>query len=175
VQTNLRPQLESWLRELDSFFPKELPFGTCRVGRSYFTAMAVTENYHSTPHTDRDLCNSVISWFLEGECSLQLLFILDTMSFVEGGKKMIAYLPIHISLLGTRLELDRRSSIRRAICVSNAQIVFPTQARDYHTLPVCMASTLYHAHPRGRTAIGLRIVPSEADPLPIHSSTSKSV
>ncbi len=45
VQTNLRPQLESWLRELDSFFPKELPFGTCRVGRSCFTTMAVTENY----------------------------------------------------------------------------------------------------------------------------------
>jgi hypothetical protein len=87
VQTNLRPQLESWLRELDSFFPEELPFGTCRVGRSCFTAMAVIENYQSTPHIDRDLCNSVISWFLEGECSLQLLFIFDTMSFVEGGKK----------------------------------------------------------------------------------------
>jgi len=70
VQTNLRPQLESWLRELDSFFLEELPFGTCRVGRSCFTAMAVTENYQSTPHTDRDLCNFVISWFLEGECSL---------------------------------------------------------------------------------------------------------
>jgi hypothetical protein len=54
VQTNLRPQFESWLRELDSFFPEELPFGTCRVGRSCFTAMAVTENYKSTPHTDRD-------------------------------------------------------------------------------------------------------------------------
>jgi hypothetical protein len=171
----LRPQLESWLRELDSFFPEELPFGTCRVGRSCFIAMAVTENYQSTPHTDRDLCNSVISWFLEGECSLQLLFILNTMSLVEGEKKMIAYLPTHISSLGTRLELDRRSNIRRAICVSNAQIVFPAQARDRHTLPVCMASTLHHAHPRGRTAIGLRIVPSEVDALPIHISTSKSV
>jgi hypothetical protein len=49
--------------------------------------MAVTENYQSTPHTDKDLCNSVISWFLEGECSLQLLFILNIMSLVEGGKK----------------------------------------------------------------------------------------
>ncbi len=70
VETNLRPQLASWLRELNSFFPEELPFSTCRVGRSCFTAMAVTENYQSTPHTDKDLCNSVISWFLEGECSL---------------------------------------------------------------------------------------------------------
>ncbi len=175
VQTNLRPQLESWLRELDSFFPEELPFGTCRVRKSCFTAMAVTENYQSTPHTDMDLCNSVISWFLKGECSLQLLFILNTMSLVEGEKKMIAYLLTHISSLGTRLELDRRSNIRRAICVSNAQIVFPAQARDRHTLLVCMASTLHHAHPRGRTAIGLRIVPSEANVLPIHSLTSKSV
>jgi hypothetical protein len=41
------------------------------------------------------------------------------------GKKMIAYLPTHISSLGTRLELDRRNNVRRAICVSNAQIVFP--------------------------------------------------
>ncbi|CAM6054075.1 unnamed protein product [Sphagnum tenellum] len=31
--------------------------------------MAVTENYHSTPHTDRDLSNSVIAWFLEGEAT----------------------------------------------------------------------------------------------------------
>ena len=135
----------------------------------------VTENYQSTPHTDRDLCNFVISWFLEGECSLQLLFILDTMSFVEGGKKMIAYLPTHISLLGTRLELDRRSSIRRAICVSNAQIVFPAQARDCHTLLVCMASTLHHAHPRPQMAIGLCIVPSEANVVPISSSISQFV
>ncbi len=87
VQTNLCLQLESWLRELDNFFPEELPFGTCRVGRSCFTATAVIENYQSTPHIDRDLCNSVISWFLEGECSLQLLFILNIISLVEGEKK----------------------------------------------------------------------------------------
>jgi hypothetical protein len=48
--------------------------------------MVVTENYQSTPHTDMDLSNSLISWFLEGECSLSLLFFLDTMSFVEGKK-----------------------------------------------------------------------------------------
>jgi hypothetical protein len=88
---------------------------------------------------------------------------------------MIAYLPTHISSLRIRLELDRRSNIKRAICVSNAQIVFLTQAKDYHTLSVCMASTLHHAHPRGRMAIGLRIVPSKANAIPIHSSTSKSV
>jgi hypothetical protein len=69
VQANLRSHLASWLRELDSLFPEELPFGTSRVGRSYFTAMVITKNYHSTPHTDRDLSNSVISWFLEGKCS----------------------------------------------------------------------------------------------------------
>jgi hypothetical protein len=27
VQANLRSQLTSWLRELESFFPEELPFG----------------------------------------------------------------------------------------------------------------------------------------------------
>ncbi len=86
VQTNLRSHLASLLRELDSLFPKELPFGTSRVGRSCFTAMAITENYQSTPYTDRDLANSVISWFLEGECSLSLLFVLHTTNFVEGKK-----------------------------------------------------------------------------------------
>jgi hypothetical protein len=96
------------------------------------------------------------------------------MSLVEG-EKLIAYLPPHISSLGTRLELDRRNNVRRAICVSNAQIVFPAKAGDCHTLPVCMASALHHAHLRGRTAIGVRIVSLEADALPIHSSTSKSV
>ncbi|CAM6044136.1 unnamed protein product, partial [Sphagnum compactum] len=59
VEKNLRPQLTSWLQELDNFFPEQLPFGTSRIGRTCFTAMAVTENYHSTPHTDRDLFNSV--------------------------------------------------------------------------------------------------------------------
>jgi hypothetical protein len=83
VQTNLHPQLASWLRELDSLFPEELPFGTCRMRRSYFTAMAITENYQSTPHTDRDLSNSMISWFLEGECSLSLLFVLYTIGFID--------------------------------------------------------------------------------------------
>ncbi|CAK9866958.1 unnamed protein product [Sphagnum jensenii] len=61
------PQLTSWLRELDGFFPEQLPFGTSRIGRTCFTAMVVMENYHSTPHTDRDLSNSMISWFLEGD------------------------------------------------------------------------------------------------------------
>jgi hypothetical protein len=61
VEKNLGPQLTSWLRELDGFFPEQLPFGTSRIGRTCFTAMAVTKNYHSTPHTNRDLSNSVIS------------------------------------------------------------------------------------------------------------------
>jgi hypothetical protein len=131
--------------------------------------MAVTENYQSTPHTDRDLSNSVISWFLEGECFLSLLFVLDTLNLVEGKKKMIAYLPTHIFSLRIQLELDRRSNIPRAICVSNAQNVFPAQTRDHHTLPICVASTLHHAHPRGKT------VPSEANIVPVRSSISKSV
>jgi hypothetical protein len=45
--------------------------------------MVITENYQSTPHTDRDLSNYVISWFLEGECSLSLLFVLDIIGFVD--------------------------------------------------------------------------------------------
>jgi hypothetical protein len=53
VKKNLRPQLTSWLQELDGFFPEQLPFGTSRIGKTCFTAMAVTENYHLTPHTDR--------------------------------------------------------------------------------------------------------------------------
>jgi hypothetical protein len=42
VHTNLRSQLASWLRKLDNLFPEELPFGTSRVRRSSFTAMAVS-------------------------------------------------------------------------------------------------------------------------------------
>ncbi len=62
VKKNLRPQLTSWLQELDGFFlDEQLPFSTSRIGRTCFTAMAVTENYHSTSHMDRHLSNSVIS------------------------------------------------------------------------------------------------------------------
>jgi hypothetical protein len=90
VQTNLCSQLASWLGELDCLFPEEFPFGTFRIGRSCFAAMAVTENYQATLHIDRDLLNSVISWFLEGKRSLSHLFILDTTSFSRG-KETIAY------------------------------------------------------------------------------------
>ncbi|KAH8968778.1 hypothetical protein BDL97_03G147900 [Sphagnum fallax] len=78
VEKNLRPQLTSWLQELDGFFPKQLPFGTSQIGRTCFTTMAVTENYHSTSHTDRDLSNSVISWFLEGEAESRGEFAFPT-------------------------------------------------------------------------------------------------
>jgi hypothetical protein len=64
-----------------------LPFGTSRVGRSCFTTVAVTENCQSTSHMDRDLSNSVISWFLECKCSLPHLSVFDTSSFVR--EKMI--------------------------------------------------------------------------------------
>ncbi len=50
-------------------------------------AMAVTKNYHSMPHTDRDLSNSVISWFLEGKCALSHVFVLNTSSFLKKKKK----------------------------------------------------------------------------------------
>ncbi|KAH9540865.1 hypothetical protein CY35_14G027600 [Sphagnum magellanicum] len=80
MEKNLRPQLTSWLRELDGFFPEQLPFGTSRIGRTCFTAMAVTENYHSTPHTDRDLSNSVISWFSE-ESGGEFAFLAHKMFF----------------------------------------------------------------------------------------------
>jgi hypothetical protein len=45
--------------------------------------MAVMENYQSTPHIDKDLSNSVISWFLEGKCSMPHLLVLNTSSFVN--------------------------------------------------------------------------------------------
>jgi hypothetical protein len=34
--------------------------------------MAITKNYQSTPHIDRDLLYSMISWFLESNYSLPL-------------------------------------------------------------------------------------------------------
>ncbi len=116
----------------------------------------------------------MISWFLEGECFLSILFVLDTISFMEG-EKTIAYLCTHISSLWTWLELDKKSDIRRAIRVSNAQNVFSTLTRDCHTLSICVASTLHHVYLKGRTAIGLCIIPSETNVVPICSSISKSV
>jgi hypothetical protein len=86
VKKNMRPQLTSWLRELDGFFPEQLPFGTYRIGRTCFTTMAVTENYYSTPHMDRDLSNSVISWFLESKCALLHVSVLNTSSFLKNKK-----------------------------------------------------------------------------------------
>jgi len=83
VEKNLRPQLTSWLRELDGFFSEQLPFGTSRIGRTCFTVMVVTENYHSTPHTDRDLSNSMISWFLESKCALPHVSVLNTSNFLK--------------------------------------------------------------------------------------------
>jgi hypothetical protein len=74
------------MRCIDNFFPEELPFGTFRVGKTCFTAMTIIENYHFTLHTDRDLCNSMISWFLEGKCSLPHTSILNTSSFLKKKK-----------------------------------------------------------------------------------------
>jgi hypothetical protein len=52
--------------------------------------MAAIENYQATSHIDKDLMNSVISWFLEGKRSLSHLSILDIASFLRG-KETIAY------------------------------------------------------------------------------------
>jgi len=135
--------------------------------------MVVTKNYQSTLHTDRDLSNFVISWFLEGNCSLPHLSVFNTSSFVKEKKWL------HNSVLTPRswtwLELDRRSNAQRTICVSYARIIFLASTEDNHTLPICTVATLHHAHPRPQTAIGLCIVPSEANVVPISSSISQFV
>jgi hypothetical protein len=92
--------LTSWLRELDGFFPEQLPFSTYRIGRTCFTTMAVTENYYSTPHMDRDLSNSVISWFLESKCALLHVSVLNTSSFLKKIKnKKIAGFHLHTTIV----------------------------------------------------------------------------
>jgi hypothetical protein len=136
--------------------------------------MAVTENYPSTPHTDRDLSKSVISWFLESEFSLSLLFVLNTISFLKGEKN--DYIPSYSHFFIVNLvRVGQRNNIRRAIFVLQRTKCFFTQTGDCHTLLICVASTLHHAHPRGRTAIGLCIVLSEVDVVPICNSTDKFV
>ncbi|CAM6074878.1 unnamed protein product [Sphagnum tenellum] len=67
VDTNLRPHLASWLRELEDVYPEELPKLRARLGKTPFTAMGVTRNYVSAAHTDRDVLHSVISWFIRGD------------------------------------------------------------------------------------------------------------
>ncbi len=139
VEKNLRPQLTSWLQELDGFFPEQLPFSTFRIGRTCFTAMAVMENYHSTSHTDRDLSNSVISWFLEGKCALLHVSVLKVSSFLEKTKKREFNLSDSI-LTPHNCEhvwsLNRRSRIRKGICISCARNVFQTPTWDNHHVPI---------------------------------------
>jgi hypothetical protein len=154
----MRSQLTSWIRKLDSFFPEELPSGTSRIGRTCFTAMAVTENYHSMPHTNRDLFNLVISWFLEGKCSLLHVFILNTSSFLK--KKRICRTPSWPHNYEPSRSLNMRSGIRRGICISCAQNVFSTSTWDRHPISIGVASTLHHARPRLKTTVGLCLIPS---------------
>ncbi len=110
------------------------------------------------------------SWNVNVPCHICPFFTLQAL----WGKKWL-----HNSVLTLRswtwLELDRRSNTRRTICVSRARIIFSASTRDSHTLPICMAATLHHAHSRPRTAIGLCIIPSEADDVPVRSSTSQFV
>ncbi len=78
--------------------------------------MAVTKNYLSTPHTDRDLSKSVISWFLEIEFSLSLLFVLNTISFLKREKN--DYIPSYSHFFIVNLvRVGQKSNIRRAIFV----------------------------------------------------------
>jgi hypothetical protein len=83
--------------------------------------MVVTENYQATLHTDRDLLNSVISWFLEGKRSLSHLSILDTISFSRG-KETIAYFRTNtkiVNLVGAGQEkwrLEGNLCFRRTRC-----------------------------------------------------------
>jgi len=100
-------------------------------------AMAVTENYHSTPHTDRDLFNSVISWFLEGKCALLHVSVLNVSSFLEEKKKG----NLSNSILTPHncehvWSLNMRRKIRKGICISYARNVFQTPTWDYHPVPI---------------------------------------
>jgi hypothetical protein len=51
--------------------------------------MAVTENYHSMPHINRDLFNSVISWFLEGKCSYSACVYSEHFQLFEKKKEFV--------------------------------------------------------------------------------------
>ncbi len=64
VDTNLRPHLASWFRELEDAYPEDLPKLKARLRKMPFTAMGVTKNYVSLTHTNRDVLHSVISWFI---------------------------------------------------------------------------------------------------------------
>lgn len=138
-----------------------MPFGTSRIGRTCFTAMAVTENYHSTSHTDKDLSNLVISWFLEGKCSLPHVSVSNTSSFLK--KKKICQTPSWRHNYEHGRSLNKRSEIRRGICISRAQNVFSTPTWDCHPIPICVVWTLHHARPRPKTTVGLCLILSDAN------------
>jgi hypothetical protein len=55
------------------------------------------ENYHSMPHTNKDLSNLMISWFLEGKCSLSHVFVLNTSNF--WGKKKICRIHLDATIV----------------------------------------------------------------------------
>jgi hypothetical protein len=41
VNSNLQPHLSSWLQELNTLFPKELPFNIARLGTTCFPTMKI--------------------------------------------------------------------------------------------------------------------------------------
>jgi hypothetical protein len=60
VDTNLNPQLTSWLKQLEDVYPKKLPKLKARFEKTSFIIMGVTKNYVSTAHMDRDVLHSMI-------------------------------------------------------------------------------------------------------------------
>ncbi len=68
-----------------TFSLKSCPSALLELGKPILrqSQSPITENYHFTLHTDMDLCNSMISWFLEGKCSLPHMSILNTSSFLK--------------------------------------------------------------------------------------------
>jgi hypothetical protein len=85
VNTNLHPQLASWLKELEDAYPKELPLLKVHFGKTSFTIMRVMKNYLSTTHTDRNVLHFMICWFIKGILNFKSIFIvLPFPSFVLG-------------------------------------------------------------------------------------------
>jgi hypothetical protein len=69
--------LISWLKEIETFLFKDLPFATSWLERTYFTSMQVMENYKSTHHKNAVNC---VQWLLG---SSSKVFSKKTMNHVS--------------------------------------------------------------------------------------------
>jgi hypothetical protein len=76
VDANLRPQLASWLQQLEDAYPEELPELKACFEKTLFTIMGVTNNYVFVAHTDRDVLHFVISWFIQGIIYFRSIFLV---------------------------------------------------------------------------------------------------